>query len=80
MTMYLSVKWEEPRLRTNMTVDPDEWTPIDLQFLEHLWVPNIFIYDLKSFSALNVIKKLAGVWIIGGNQIFFSQVRVWRDM
>ena len=72
--MYLSVQWPEPRLRTNMTVDSGDWTPIDLQFLEHLWVPNIFIYDLKSFAALNVIKKLAGVWIIGGKEIYFNQV------
>lgn len=73
VTMYLSVQWPEPRLRTNMTVDSGDWTPIDLQFLEHLWVPNIFIYDLKSFAALNVIKKLAGVWIIGGKEIYFNQ-------
>ena len=50
-----------------------QWTPIDLQFMNHLWVPNIFIYDLRSFNALNVLKKLAGIWIIEGKQIYFSQ-------
>ena len=74
VTMYFAVKWQEPRLVTNNTVAEDEWTPIDLQFLNNLWVPNIFIYDLKSFSALNVIEKLAGVWIVGGKEVYFNQV------
>lgn len=76
MTMYFSVKWDEPRIETNNTVSEEEWTPIDLQFMSQLWVPNIFIYDLRSFTTLNVLKKLAGVWIIGGKQIYYSQATV----
>ena len=71
MTMYFSVLWNEPRLETNKSVA--EGTPIDLQFLNQLWVPNIFIYDLRSFTALNVLKKLAGLWIINGNTILYNQ-------
>ncbi len=47
LTMYFSVKWEEPRLVTNVTMSEGEWIPVDLNFLSHLWVPNIFIYDLR---------------------------------
>ncbi len=75
LTMYFAVRWEEPRLMTNNTVAEGEWTPIDLQFLHHLWVPNIFIYDLRSFAALNVLKKLAGVWVVEGREIYYNQVR-----
>ena len=74
LTMYFTVRWVEPRLINNNTnVDPGKWTPIDLQFLHHLWVPNIFIYDLRSFMALNVLQKLAGVWILGGNEVNYNQ-------
>ncbi len=77
LTMYFSVEWEEPRLATNLTLQHEEWIPVDFNFLEHLWVPNIFIYDLMSFSALNVLKKLAGVWIIYRNDniyhIYYNQ-------
>ena len=73
LTMYFAVKWEEPRLVTNLTVHEDDMVPIDLQFLKNLWVPNIFIYDLLSFTALNVLKKLAGVWIVGGNHVYYNQ-------
>ena len=72
--MYFTVIWEEPRFVTNNTVDKDTYTPIDLNFLNHLWVPNIFIYDLQSFAAMNVLKKLAGVYIIGDDRIYYNQV------
>ena len=41
------IRWDEPRFETNNTVKEDQWTPIDLQFMNQLWVPNIFIYDLR---------------------------------
>ena len=43
-------------------------------FLQDLWIPNVFIYNLKSFQNVAVLKKLAGVWIIGGKKIFYNQV------
>ncbi len=73
LTMYFTVKWEEQRLMTNMSLGDDVWTPIDLQFLDHLWVPNIFIYNLRSFTALNVLQKLAGVWFLGTDKVYYNQ-------
>ena len=74
MTMYFTVIWNDPRFVTNNTVENGTYTPIDLSFLNHLWVPNIFIYDLRSFGAMNVLKKLAGVWIIGTDRVNYNQV------
>ena len=50
MTMFFVVSWEEPRLVSNLTYGPDEQVPVDMRFLDHLWVPNIFIYDLRWVS------------------------------
>lgn len=72
--MYFTVIWSEPRFITNKTVDKDTYTPIDLNFLNHLWVPNIFIYDLQSFAAMSVLKKLAGVFIVGDDRVYYNQV------
>ena len=72
--MFLIVVWDEPRLVTNMTVDDEVFTPIDLNFLNHMWVPNIFIYDLRTFKSLNVLKKLAGVYIVGTDKVYYNQV------
>ena len=60
LSMYFNVQWFEPRFQTNNTNFDGVWTPIDLQFMENLWVPNIFFYDLRSFTALNVPTQKIG--------------------
>jgi hypothetical protein len=35
--------------------------------------PMYFVCYYRSFAALNVLKKLAGVWIVGGKKIIFNQ-------
>ena len=32
-----------------------DWMAIDLDFANNLWLPNIFIYDLKEFK-VNIVK------------------------
>ncbi|XP_023323455.1 glutamate-gated chloride channel subunit beta [Eurytemora carolleeae] len=73
LSMYFSVQWEESRIQTNNTVEADSWSPVSLEFLQDLWVPNIFIYDLKSFKSMDVLKRLAGVWIIDGKDVMYNQ-------
>ena len=52
--------WSEHRIWTNNSLEPDFWYPVSLEFLQDLWIPNVFIYNLKSFSSLQVLKRLAG--------------------
>ena len=78
--MYFTVIWEDPRLVTNLTVEDDAFTPIDLNFLNHMWVPNIFIYDLRYFKSLNVLKKLAGVYIVGTDKVYYNQVIKFKNI
>ena len=60
MSMYFSVMWQESRIVTNNTIESGFWYPVSLEFLNDLWIPNVFIYNLKSFSSLQVLKRLAG--------------------
>ena len=46
-----------------------------MDFMKHLWVPNVFVYNLVSFTALECLEKLAGLWIIDGKELFYNQVR-----
>ena len=62
MSMYFSVMWQESRIWTNNSIEPGMWYPVSLEFLNDLWIPNVFIYNLKSFSSLQVLKRLAGDW------------------
>jgi hypothetical protein len=52
--------WQESRIVTNRTVEVDQWYPVSLEFLTDLWIPNVFIYNLKSFQSIAVLKRLAG--------------------
>ena len=60
MSMYFSVMWQESRIVTNNTIEPGFWYPVSLEFLNDLWIPNVFIYNLKSFSNNQVLKRLSG--------------------
>ena len=79
LNMYFGVHWTETRLRmpsrnTSKTyADDTSWLAIDLNFMQHLWVPNVFVYNLASFQALSCLEKLAGLWIIDKQNLFYNQ-------
>ena len=52
----------------------DSWYPVSLEFLTDLWIPNVFIYNLKSFQSIAVLKRLAGEskWLFFSISVEFS--------
>jgi hypothetical protein len=56
--LYFNVQWREPRLQLNRgffqhaSAEGDEETlvPVNLNLIHDLWVPNVFIYNLKTFK------------------------------
>ena len=46
---------------------------VNLELIHDLWVPNIYIYNLKSFKVIDVLSKLAGLWINNRKEIYYSQ-------
>ena len=72
---YFNVEWLEERVY----IDPDLvnenniMEPMNLEFINDLWLPNIFIYNLKTFKVVNILSKLAGLWIDTKKQILYSQ-------
>jgi len=78
--LYFSVEWMEPRLNLSnelwgdeVVVDEDDLVPVNLELINSLWVPNIFIYNLKTFQTISVLSKLAGLWIDRRKRIYYSQ-------
>merc|ERR1719150_1794905 len=47
--------------------------PMNLEFIKELWVPNIFIYNLKTYKVIDVLSKLAGLWIDTEKNVLYSQ-------
>jgi len=73
MLMYMGVHWNEPRLISPKDLGKQNKVPLDLQFLEHLWLPDLDIYNVKHIKDFKVLKKLAGLWAYNGTVLFFSQ-------
>ena len=73
-SMYFGVQWEEPRLIQSEEEKTKEnpYVPIDLSLFEQLWVPDIYIYDLKSIRSYKIFTDFAGLWVVNGNQILYS--------
>ena len=55
--MYFSVAWNDPRLMNNAS---DRTVSIETIFLNQLWVPDIYIYNVKSFYNSRVIREFSG--------------------
>ena len=77
LSMYFGVQWTEDRMKVpaeGSNFSAANWLPIDLEFMKNLWIPNVFVYNLNSFTALDCLKKLAGLWIVEDRDFFYNQV------
>ena len=80
---YFNVEWNERRLNVSpefgasLRQGPNSsdpvMVPMNLEFIKDLWVPNIFIYNLKTYKVIDVLSKLAGLWIDTDKNILYSQ-------
>jgi len=79
---YFNVEWRERRLNMfpsfGASLRPDNSTehvmvPMNLEFVKDLWLPNIFIYNLKTYKVIDVLSKLAGLWIDTDKNVLYSQ-------
>ena len=81
---YFNVEWNEQRLNMNpefgaefatpnSTDVSDAMVPMGLEFINGLWVPNIFIYNLKTYKVISVLNKLAGLWISPNKQVLYRK-------
>ena len=73
-SMYFNVEWKEPRLILGPQFGTKkELKPVSSGYLEKVWLPNIFVYNLKSYKVTEVFGKLAGVWVDSDKNILHSQ-------
>ena len=60
LKMYLGVHWNEPRI-ISLDSKNDVEVPLDLSFLDHVWLPDLDILHLKEIRGYKVLKNLAGM-------------------
>ena len=56
----------------NITMNPNVAVPMNLEMIKDLWLPNVLIYNLKTFKVMDVLSKLAGLWISADYKILYS--------
>ena len=55
---YLNVYWEDPRLTNHSGVNKDDgFLSLDTSILSCMWVPDIYMYNLKSIEVLSVMMR-----------------------
>ena len=63
-TMYFGVRWHEPRMITIGKANySDALTaePLNLDMLSYLWLPAIYVLNLKSYKTLDIFSQFAGI-------------------
>jgi len=83
ISMYFNVEWQEPRLKMLPSFGVSSYgqknsghsgpVPTNVELVKDLWLPNIFIYNLKTFKVINVLSELSGLWVDSDKNVLFSQ-------
>ena len=82
---FFNVKWKDTRIHLDRDFGREQaapgqnWTnnqnvlvPTSLEFINHLWVPNILIYNLKLYKVMDVLTLVAGMWVHADKQVYYS--------
>ena len=74
LALFFNLDWTENRLMVgSKTETSTTLSPVRESLLEALWVPNVFIYNLKAFRNLETISALKGLWLSTNKDVLTSQ-------
>ena len=67
---YMSMLWEEPRIVYTGNSSVPKTVSLGLDMAQHIWLPDIYIYNLKSVKMTSILREFAGNdWVLGGANI-----------
>ena len=76
--VHMNFTWSEPRLEmlNVSTLSEDDFVPLDLRFLECLWVPDVYIYSLKNIEKKSFYENLdfGGLYLYGDSRISYDMM------
>lgn len=59
-SMYFGIRWNDERIKGPPIEDETYYQPIDTGFIKNLWVPDIYLWYLKSIDVLDFLIPFAG--------------------
>lgn len=71
---YFNLEWQEKRLNVTPELGASgTFVPVNVELVKELWLPNIYIYNMKSFRTLEVLAPMSGLWIKRDKAVLYSQ-------
>ena len=86
---YFNINWPDKRIilkddfgaeklknfppNTNKTMNRNIIVQLPVDMTKDLWFPKVMIYNMKSYKALNVLRKLDGLWIRADYVVSYSE-------
>ena len=61
VVMWLSIYWDEPRLKFIGNEKPNKLVSLGLDFSEHIWVPDLYVYSLRNIKMTSILTQFAGI-------------------
>lgn len=58
--MYIGLTWVDHRFIGPGDSDMNSWIPVDADFTNHIWLPDLYIYDLKEIVFPKYYKPFSG--------------------
>lgn len=58
--MYIGLTWVDPRIICLKEDQEVSWMPVDIEFGNYMWLPDIYIYDVQEIVFPKYYKKFGG--------------------
>ena len=59
--MYIGLTWMDPRIVSLSEGKEVSWVPVDIEFGNYIWLPDLYIYDLREIIFPKYYKPFAGM-------------------
>ena len=60
MILQLNMAWKEPRLDSSNSVQFHKYQPLSFDLAEYLWIPDLYMYDMKSAEVAKLFEPFSG--------------------
>ena len=59
--MYIGLTWVDHRIIGWEQPDASTWIPVDSEFTNHIWLPDLYFYNMKEITFPKYRKPFSGV-------------------
>ena len=61
VTVALEFAWEDNRIKINESTSTTTPITVDYEFVDKIWIPDFYVYNLQDFRIMEVIQQQGGL-------------------